>query len=243
MVNRDHMIAYLLNEMPEEDRTAFVERWFTDPELYQQLQMVEAGLLDEYIRGGLSSRQRQQVEQFLLGSDIQLRKAEFAAALRAALPSPRRVRLPWTSIAAAVFLASTGLSLWLGLQNRKLQGEVVSMEHSVPSAAGGVYTLDLPSDTVRGESAQRTVRLASGISVLKLELELRPGDESQTYSAIISAGGRTVWSEAPLRAEATGADYLARVWIPAGILAPGDYTVRLESSGNPVAFYRFALVR
>jgi hypothetical protein len=238
------MIAYLLNDMPEAARAAFVERWFTEPDLYEQLQMAEADLLDEYARGTLSSKQRRQVEQFLLGSDTQRRKLEFAAALRAALPPPQRVRLPWASIAAAAVVFSAGLSLWLGLQNRKLHSDVSRLEASVrPQSGSSVYTLDVPADALRGESPQSTARLAPEARVLQLELELRPGDEAQTFSATVTAGGRTVWTEGPVHPEALSAGYLARVWIPTAMLAPGTYTVSLASSGHPVAYYRFALTR
>jgi hypothetical protein len=105
-----------------------------------------------------------------------------------------------------------------------------------------VATLDLAADTVRGESAQASARLAPGSSVLRLELQLRPGDESHVYTAIVSAGGRTVWSEGPLQAEALSGDYVARIWIPRAVLVPGGYTVRLESAGNPIGDYRFTIV-
>ena len=48
------MIAYLLHEMPEAERTAFAERWFNEPELYERVQMAEAELLDEFARGNVS---------------------------------------------------------------------------------------------------------------------------------------------------------------------------------------------
>ncbi len=85
-MNRDDAIAYLLNEMPEAERAAFAERWFTDPELYERVRMAEAGLLDDYVRGRLSRRQRLRVEQCLFRSDVHARKLEFAEALRVALP-------------------------------------------------------------------------------------------------------------------------------------------------------------
>lgn len=237
------MIAYLLDEMPEAEREAFVERWFTDPELYQQLRMVEAGLVDDYVRGQLSEARRRQVEQLLLTSESQKRKLAFAEALRAALPAQTRAPLRWPLLgaAAALLIAAAGLSSWLGFQNRRLQREVSRLESGTKSPAVGIYTLDIPADTFRGGSSIAGGKLTPGAGILRLELELRPGDENRMYSATVLAGGRLVWSEGPLRPESLGAGHVARVWIPASALVPGDYTVRLDSGGNPVSYFSFSL--
>jgi hypothetical protein len=244
MVNRDQVIAYLLHQLPETERAAFAERWFNDPELYEELQAAEAALLDDYVQGRLSEERRRQVEQSLLASEIQRCKLEFSAALQAALTPKERAQPPWVLLAlAALLVISTGISFWFGVENRRLNRDVARLENSVPAQSGSVYTLDLPSDTSRGASPQITARLAPGASVVRLELELRPGDESRLYSATVSLGARTVWTEAPVRAEAQSGVYLARVWIPSAELAPGEYTVRLDSSGTPVAYYRFSITR
>lgn len=243
MVNRDDVIAYLLNDMPDTERAAFAELWFTEPELYERLRMAEAGLLDDYVRGKLSRRQRRQVEQFLLGSDVQRGKLEFAEALRVALAPRERVRVPWLYVAAAVLLASIGLAAWLGLENRSLQSEVARLEAGAHLQRGGIYTLGLPADTLRGASGENPVRLPAGVSLLRLELETKPVNEIATYSVTVFRDGKIVWTEGPLRPEAQDAEHVTVAWIPAGVLSQGDYTVRLAASGTPVSYYRFALTR
>jgi hypothetical protein len=242
-VNSNDPIAYLLNEMPEAERAAFAERWFTEPELYERLRMAEAGLLDDYARGKLSRRQRRQVERSLLGSDVQVRKLELAEALRAAFLSPERFGVPWAFVAAAVLLVSAGLSVWLGVENLRLHKEVSRLEAGRHLERGDVYTVGLSSDILRGASPQIPLRLPPGVRLLRLELELKPGEETSNYSASVSAGSRIVWTEGPLRPEAQGADHLAVVWIPEGTLSPGEYTVELDAHGNPVVYYRFAVSR
>jgi hypothetical protein len=243
MVNRDQVIAYLLHEMPETERAAFAEQWFSEPELYESVRMAEAALLDDYVRHRVSRRQRRRIERYLLASDVQRRKLAFAAALQAALPQPRRWRAPWVAIAAAVLVALAGASIWLGVENRNLRQEAARRERAVQPEPGAVYTVGLPADTLRGASAETTVRLPAGVSMLRLELELRPPDQQNVYTATVSAGGRTLWSEGPLRVEARGTALLAPVWIPAGVLSTGEHTVQLETSGSPVAYYRFTVVR
>lgn len=242
-MNKDDAIAYLLNELPEAERAAFAERWFVDSELYEQLRMAEAMLLDEYARGRLSRKRRRQVEQFLLGSEVQRRKLEFAGALRAAIPGAQRVRVRWAYLAAALLLATTGLSVWLDLENRGLQREVARLEAGVHGDSRSIYAFSIPSDTLRGESVGISVRVPQGVRLLRLELEMKPGDEASTYLVSIFGGGKQVWSEGPLRPEVQGASAVAVVWIPAVALSQGDYTVQLTASGNPIANYRFTVTR
>lgn len=244
MVNRDPVIQYLLHEMPEAERAAFAERLFTEPELYERVQMAEAELLDAYVRHQVSRRERGRIEQYLLNSEGQRRKLAFAAALDAALPHPKRMHLPWAAIAAAAALVlMAGASLWLGFQNRNLRREVSRLENAAPPEPGAVFTVSLPADTLRGTSAANTVRLPAGASMLRLDLELRPGDQRYVYTATVSAGGQRLWTEGPLQAESRGTALLAPVWIPAGVLSSGEHTVQLEAAGNPVAYYRFTVVR
>lgn len=242
-MNKDDAIAYLLNEMPEAKRTKFVERWFTEPELYERVRMAEAELVDDYVRGRLSRGRRHQVERFLLGSDVQGRKLEFAEALRAPFPSSERFHIPWAYVAAAVLLLSTGLSVWLGVKNLSLQRQVARLESGLHLEHGDIYTLGLSSDTLRGASPETPLRLPPGSRLLRLELELKPGEETSMYSVTVSGDGKIFWSEGPLRPESQGADHVAVVWIPAGVLSPGDYTVQLKAQDTPVAYYRFALAR
>jgi hypothetical protein len=254
MVNRDltkdHMIAYLLHEMPEGERAAFAERWFTEPDLYERLQMTEAELLDNWARGKVSRSQRRRVEQYLLGSELQQQKLAFAAALSAALPRPRVMRVPWLAVVAALLFVSLAAALWLGMQNRRLQNHVAQLERVVQPVAGvvntdGIYTIGLTSDTLRGATAENAVRLPEGVRLLRLELELPPGAARVVYSASLLSGNRAVWSEGPLHPEGRGAASIATIWIPTetAILGPGDHTVRLEASGNPPAYYRFTIIR
>ncbi len=254
MVNRDvsknEMIEYLLHEMPEGERAAFAERWFTEPDLYERLQTVEAELLDDCVRGKVSRGQRRKIEQYLLDSEYQQRKMAFAAALHAALPRPKIVRVPWLAVVAALLVVSLAASLWLGLQNRRMQTEVAQLERVSRPAAGvvnpdGIYAVGLPSDTLRGASAENAVRLPKGVRLLRMELELPPGAASVAYSATLLSGSRAVWSEGPLHPEGRGAASIATVWIPAeaAILGPGDHTVRLDAAGSQSVYYRFTIFR
>jgi hypothetical protein len=253
MVNRDstkdEMIAYLLHEMPEGERAAFAERWFTEPDLYENLQMMEAELLDDWARGKVSRAQRRKIEQYLLGSEYQKQKIVFAAALASAFPPPRVSRVPWLGVVAALLAVSVGVSVWLGLQNRRLQTEVAQLERVQQPVAGvvstdGIYSIGLPSDTLRGASTENAVRLPKGVGLVRMELELPPGAASGVYSATLLTGTQAVWSEGPLHPEERGAASVATIWVPAdaAILAPGDHAVRLDMAGSSPVYYRFSIL-
>jgi len=239
------MIAYLLHQMPETERAAFAERWFTEPDLYERLQMTEAELLDDCARGKVSRGQRRLIEQYLLGSEFQRRKMDFAAALQSAIPSPRTSRVPWWAVAAAALVASIGVSLWLGIENRRLQTEVASIQPAAQRVADGVYAVAIPSQTLRSAAAENSIRLPAGIQILRLELELPPGGDRGVYSATLLAGSRAVWNEGPFYPESRGTASVATIWIPASaaILGPGEHAVRLDASGSPSAYYRFTISR
>ena len=249
-VSKDEMIEYLLHEMPEGERAAFAERWFTEPDLYERLQMTEAELLDDCVRGNVSRRQRRRIEQYLLSCEYQQRKLAFAAALEAAVPRPKIVRVPWLAVVAASLVVSLAASLWLGLQNRRLQTEVAQPQRVSRPVTGavspdGIYAVGIPSDTLRGASEENAVRLPKGVRLLRMELELPPGAASLAYSATLLSGTRAVWSEGPLHPEGRGAGSIATIWIPAeaAILGPGDHTVRLDAAGSPPFYYNFTILR
>jgi hypothetical protein len=246
MANRDEMIAYLLHEMPEPERALFAERWFAEPELYEELQMAEAELLDEYVRGKISEHRRRQIEDCLLASESQRQKWAFAVALAAALPTRKTWRLPWLGMVAAALVVSLSLSLWIGMRNRELRTELAQLRNPPPQVmVSGVYTIGLPSGTLRGSSAENEVQLPAGTRLLRVELELPPGATSSVYSAALLAGDHVVWNEGPIHPEGQGPSSIAVFWIPTdgAILGPGEHSVRLDAAGRASELYRFTIVR
>jgi len=249
MVSKDTLIDYLLHQMPETERLDFAEKWFSDPELCEQLETAEAELLDAYVRAGLPRKQRDLVERYLLNSDGQRRKLDLAAALHATIkarPSrPKFFSLPWIGIyAAAIFLvallATGGMIFRLIQKNQQLGLEIAQLGNDVKQPAGGVYSTALTS-SLRGSSAGRPLVLPKDILMVRLDLELGDGEDRQVYSASLSKAGAVAWKEEPLHKETRGAASLVSFWIPAHVLQAGNYTVALESAGTPVAYYSLAV--
>ena len=248
MVNRDQVIAYLLHQMAEDERQAFSEQWFVEPELRDELRMAEADLLDAYTRGQVSREQRKQIERYLLASSHQRQKLEFAQALATALPSARPRKIHWAMMGAV----AAGLVLVAALstviaRNRRLENELAHLQSQALSQAkpappqGGVYAIFLPAGTLRAGAGIR-LSLPKGVEVLHLELELEPGQEREFDSAVVSTAGRIVLREQPVSLEGARPAARASLWIPAKLLAPGNYTIGLQSSGTPVAYYSFTVL-
>lgn len=243
MVNRD-VIAYLLHQLPEKDRDAFAERWMADPALYEQLRSAEADLLDGYARGEVSSADRALIEQHLLGSDTQRRKLAFAEALHVALPGARRRPVAWVPLAAAAALvAMSATAAWFWQQNDRLRREVAQLREQVrPSApSGSVYAAAVPLSGVRGAERETRIAIPAGADVVRLEVELEPADANASYTATTSAGDQIIWIEEPVRPQKRGAAVVASVWIPAAVLLPGRYDIRLATGGRPIGYWPFTV--
>lgn len=81
MINR-----YLLGDLPEHEQVAIEEAAFQDEQKFQAIQDAESDLIDEYVRGELSARDRRLFEDRFLASAERRRKIEFARALAAVTP-------------------------------------------------------------------------------------------------------------------------------------------------------------
>lgn len=72
---------YLLGELSEQEQAALEERYFSDPQVFNQVVQVESELVDAYARGQLSTDMRERFEQFYLTHPARRQRAEFAKAL------------------------------------------------------------------------------------------------------------------------------------------------------------------
>jgi hypothetical protein len=238
------LIAYLLHTLPESERDDFEDRWLEDATLYQQLRDAEADLLDAYANGTLSPEDRERVSKYLLDSPLQHRKLMFARSLRNAFPKSARPSTAWRWIAAAVAIVLlAGATSWLAWQNAALRRELASVATAPPASLRNVYVAELKLDTTRGVAPSiAEVRLPAGTQILRLDLELAPGDENEVLSASVSRDARAVWNQQPVHAERRSFGFVASVWLPATALPPGEYEIKLSSAGAPVDYYRFRLV-
>src|SRR5262245_328184 len=81
-------LRYILGDMLAEERARFEEEYFENDELFEELVAAENEIADKYVRGKLSSAERQKVEQHFLHSSERKKEIEFAGLLMEAVNNP-----------------------------------------------------------------------------------------------------------------------------------------------------------
>lgn len=85
------MTRYLLGELPEAEQAALEEKYFTDPQVFDQVLQAENELVDAYARGQLSPTARDRFEQYYLAHPKRRERVKFAEALATKLDRPEEL--------------------------------------------------------------------------------------------------------------------------------------------------------
>jgi uncharacterized membrane protein YciS (DUF1049 family) len=118
-------------------------------------------------------------------------------------------------------------------ENAMLRQELSKM-HAQSGEQGerfpSVISLVLAPSIVRDQASRmKKLYLPLGASMLKLLLKLKGEVEYKSYQvALLTAEGAERWSQGMLQAQRTGSGRSIELWLPAKILAPGDYELRLK---------------
>jgi hypothetical protein len=86
------MIRYLLGQLSEEEETQFEERYFSDDQVFEDLQTIETELIDSYVKGELSDSERQRFDTYYLNSSERRNKVEMASCLMASVAEAATLR-------------------------------------------------------------------------------------------------------------------------------------------------------
>jgi hypothetical protein len=144
------IIKYLLNELSEDERSRFEEAYFGDGSLFEQVRALEEELIDDYVKGDLSGRDRRGFERHYLASAERRSRIETARQLielcslkgpartvsnggigsgffsrlrRLWAPGEWRLAPVWGVAAGALLLLSTGLVM----EMMRLRGQLASV--------------------------------------------------------------------------------------------------------------------
>jgi hypothetical protein len=79
--NDQTIIRYLLDELSEEDQVRFEDAYLVDGSLFDQIRAVEEDLIEDYVKGHLSGRDRQLFERHYLASKQRRARVETARQL------------------------------------------------------------------------------------------------------------------------------------------------------------------
>jgi hypothetical protein len=92
--NEDKIIRYLLGELPEQEQLRLEERYFGDAEFFDQFLVMEDQLIDDYLRGQLSRRDKERFEKHFLSSPRGRERVKLARVLIRAVSEPMVVATP-----------------------------------------------------------------------------------------------------------------------------------------------------
>lgn len=166
-INNEELISrYLLGELPEDQQVEIEDRAFSDKDYLASITAVENDLIDEYVRGELSTADRQRFETRFLASAERRKRVEFATALRTVVSeSPVTEKKPlqnipqWSwrdslyafinglnpaarlALVAATILLIVGAA-WLFAETLRLRRQVNQLQAEKQSGQGLQQTLD-----------------------------------------------------------------------------------------------------
>ena len=123
------IIKYLLNDLSVEDQERFEEAYLVDGSLFEQVQALEAELIEDYVRGNLSIHERQLFARHYLASEPRRAKVETArqlvevCALKAPAPpvTPPATESLWSRLRSRLrMLKNQPLALGFGVATAAL---------------------------------------------------------------------------------------------------------------------------
>ena len=134
---------YLLDDLPQDERTKLEDLYFTETDTFEELVAAENDLIDSYVRDELSGTETKQFEAQYCSTPALFSRVEFARSLsvvcresNAKTPEGRfslwtfaldflaryRPFMQWSLVATALVLTVAGS--WLYFQNQRLRSEV-----------------------------------------------------------------------------------------------------------------------
>ena len=245
-MNEERIIAYLLEELPEEEAERFEDECFAAEDWPEQLHLAEEDLIDDYLRGGLTQERRRRFEENYLTTEARVSRVRMAAALLRHVES-HVSPVPMANVSgvsSAAFLKKIGRASWLeALWGGRSPVPRAALSFAlllvVVACAFVAYRLVAPQNqtvvllALAPTSAERgaagagptKIKLPSDAGALRVSLSLPEGSPQSAarYRVEFEDGeGKTE----SLQAEGNDARSVS-VSIPAARLAPGTYALRL----------------
>lgn len=259
---REAIRQYLLRQASPEDASHVEERLLTDDAFYDELDIVEAELIDQYVGGDLSESERETFEtHFLLAQEHQ-RKVRFARNLKKYVktatasealgatakkessvdapdePQPGKRPffsfLPFGNPAVSYSLAAAVLLIVIGASWMIFK----NWKSSPPQAPRNFATVLLSPGLTR-EGGDEFKQISVPLTVDALRLELLVADEFSTYQkysgTLKTAEGKIVLTAENLNTESRNGRRIVIFDAPSSALLSGDYKFELSGQTPPGA--------
>lgn len=232
---------YLLGTTDPEVREGIERRLFSDDRIFwEQLCLAEDELIDAYAIGDLDDDEMQRFEQCFLTTEERREKLTFARALKAHVESKSAARSrAWRPFSGRLFVPSWAAAAAALLL---LVLPVVTWQMGTPNRPAPDVREWLSSGLVRSVGGElKRVQIPSGTLLVRLRLELDGTEYSSYRAALHQAGGDEVWSQ-NLSATTIDGREAVELTLPAELLPPGDYYVRIRGVAlqkDPVVLDRY----
>jgi hypothetical protein len=268
--DQEDLRLYLLGLMAQERQPPLEERLLTDAALYEELLIIEDELIDQYLSGELTARERDSFEAHFMNAPERRRQMLFAGALRSYVADNSTAPAEESGGGGATpergiepNAGGRGLLSWLRARNPALAFSLaavalllvggaswVAFRSLLPRTPRQVLTVLLtPGGPTRAGGEVQQVVIPTGVDEVRLKLRLA-SVESRSYRAtLLNAEGTTLFTAERLEPEPVADEGMAvALNVPAEDLPPGDYQLRLSevAAAAPPASadsYRFRVVR
>jgi anti-sigma factor RsiW len=227
---------YLLGELSEDERVAIERAYFADQRAGDAIAAEEDALIDDYVSGRLSARDRERFEGHYLASPVHRQRVATIRRLSEIADSEQRTERSRRSRVLASLAAAAVLLLAASLTTTPAASTPPAVAAAPPAAVGTaptraipprVFAFSLASGNVRGADDQPPLVIPPNADVVALRLEptANRAATSSARAVVATLGGESKW-EGDARSPAAGAPGL-EIDIPAARLPPDDYIVTL----------------
>jgi len=226
---------FFLGRLPEGDREALEERYFSDPAFFESMEAAEAALVHDYLTDSLGAEDRLAFDRFFQTSEPRRREVDFMrAAIHSARPSGKMGgKAAWWAALAACLALAVALSIsWR--ENRRLRADLDRASKSAPMMVAGVVDFTPPAENQRTPGAPTGVlRLGTGDVLVRFHLPVAVAASASCRAVLESPEGTR---PATVPAKEVGSGVLIAEF-PASTLVAGDHLVMLEcGTGSEHAF-------
>ncbi len=256
--NKQAIIAYLLGRMDPVTKERFEDRYFADSALFDQIDVVEQELLEQFLDGTLPYKQRAQMKKQLRNNPHRRKRMEVLRALQerrgpAGARSPYQYVPRLASAFAVAFLLTAAVAIHLWTENGQLRQTVQDLSRAAarsPAPGGAApavltdhFTLhERRSSREPGRGGPQRVERNVNAALVEIVLSFLDASSTRHYTALLlDADGVERASVSGLRAIPAEAAYRLSVLLPATMLQQGSYVIRLKdnSSRQIVASFAF----
>lgn len=210
------IVRYLLNDLGDQEREQIEEKYFNDTDFLDQIDAVEAELIDKYVLGLLSADEREKFERYILNSRSQQQKVEFDKELIDLVEQERLVISPadpeiqpsktswWQPLLNFIrlpkpylALATTALVIvlgggWLIVENIFLRHEIRQRQREQAALKQQKEDLQQQIDLQKKESDEAVAKLEKQLASLKSQTTVH----LPTFLLTL-AGSRSIIGEKP----------------------------------------------